>query len=377
MGQPITIVHKKDDNLLVTTGNKRSDGEKPRHRQQVKVKVESDKAGKAQTVPTDSTVNDGDDNRVKGEKKVRWSDKTEIVPTNSAVNDGTEHKKKGKIKEEVPASTGSSAGVGDNDEYSHGLTYEGRKLRRKVGLSDGERRIAENQSVTVGIGSATYAVHGKGKRTGIREVSLETGKGSALATHEDEAAPPQWVKVNLGRSVVVNGTRQNLLASVPAAKVHGLGTVQSAYEGIDYLVDTHGRRYRMRLHGKQMLLDALIRDKKGRLRKVTLVHDSGASLNVLSTKTGSKWGDAGDEIIQVGGFEGSTATGYGGNDLEVYMLPEAIPETPGSCDILNVAAVDGFEDCTDGLDDPGDRETAEDFNQQIREQVQFSEEINN
>ena len=277
MGQPITIVHKKDDNLLVTTGNKRSDGEKPRHRQQVKDKVESDKAGKAQMVPTDSTVNDGDDNRVKGEKKVRWSDKTEIVPTSSAVNDGTENKKKGKIKEEVPASTGSSAGVGDNDEYSHGLTYEGRKLRRKVGLSDGERRIAENQSVTVGIGSAIHAIH---------------GKGSALATHDDEAAPPQWVKVNLGRSVVVNGTRQNLLASVPAAKVHGLGTVQNANEGIDYLVDTHGRRYRMRLHGKQMLLDALIRDKKGRLRKVTLVHDSGASLNVLSTKTGSKWGDA-------------------------------------------------------------------------------------
>ena len=122
MGQPITIVHKKDDNLLVTTGNKRSDGEKPRHRQQVKGKVESDKAGKAQIVPTDSTVKDGGDNRVKGEKKVRWSDKTEIVPTSSAVNDGTENKKKGKIKEEVPASTGSSAGVGDNDEYSHGLT---------------------------------------------------------------------------------------------------------------------------------------------------------------------------------------------------------------------------------------------------------------
>ena len=238
MEQSATKGHKKDDNLLVMTKNKRSDGEKSRHRQQVKDKVKSDK--------------------------------TEIVPTSSAVNDGTENKKKGKIKEEVPASTGSSAGVGDNDEYSHGLTYEGRKLRRKVGLSDGERRIAENQSVTVGIGSATHAVHGKGKRTGIREVSLETGKGSALATHEDEAAPPQWVKVNLGRSVVVNGTRQNLLASVPAAKVHGLGTVQSAYEGIDYLVDTHGRRYRMRINGKQMLIDALIRDKEGKLRKPPL-----------------------------------------------------------------------------------------------------------
>ena len=376
MGRPTTKVHKKDDNLLVTTGNKRPDGEKSRHRQQVKDKVKSGKAGNAQMVPTDSDVKDGADVKVKDEKKVRWSDMTEIVPTNSAVNDGTDDKVKGKIKDKVPAGTGSSEGVGDSDKSSHGLTYEGRKLRRKVGLSDGERRIAENQSVTVGIGSAAHVVHDKGKRTGIRDVSPVTGKGSALATHDDEAAPPQWVKVNLGRTVVVNGTRQNLLASVPAAKVHGLGTVQSAYEGIDYLVDTHGRRYRMRLNGKQMLIDALIRDKEGKLRKTTLVHDSGASLNVLSTKTGRKWGNAGDEIIQVGGFEGSTATGYGGNDLEVYMLPEAILATPGSCDILNVAAVNGFDDCTDGLDDPGDREPAEDFNQQIREQVQFSEEIN-
>ena len=90
MEQSATKGHKKDDNLLVMTKNKRSDGEKSRHRQQVKDKVKSDK--------------------------------TEIVPTSSAVNDGTENKKKGKIKEEVPASTGSSAGVGDNDEYSHGLT---------------------------------------------------------------------------------------------------------------------------------------------------------------------------------------------------------------------------------------------------------------
>ena len=76
----------------------------------------------------------------------------------------------------------------------------------------------------------------------------------------------------------------------------------------------------MRLNGKQMLIDALIRDEKGKLRKITLVHDSGASLNVLSTTTGNKWGNGGDEIIRVGGNEGSTATGYGGNNLEFYVL---------------------------------------------------------
>ena len=122
MGRPITKVHKKDDNLLVTTGNKRPDGEKSRHRQQVKDKVKSGKAGKAQMVPTDSDVKDGADVKVKDEKKVRWSDMTEIVPTNSAVNDGTDDKVKGKIKDKVPAGTGSSEGVGDSDKSSHGLT---------------------------------------------------------------------------------------------------------------------------------------------------------------------------------------------------------------------------------------------------------------
>ena len=203
------------------------------------------------------------------------------------------------------------------------------------------------------------------------------GEGSVLETLDEETAPPHWVKVNIGRSVVINGTRQNLFASVPAAKIHGLGTMQSAYGGVDYLVDTHGRRFRMRLNGKQMLIDALIRDQKGKLRKITLVHDSGASLNVLSTKNGNKWGDAGEEIIQVGGFEGSTATGYGGNDLEVYMLPEAIPETSDSCAVLNVAAVEGFDDCTDDLAHQDDHDPADDtLDEQTREQVKLSEDIN-
>ena len=56
MGRPITTVHKKDDNLLVTTGNKRPDGEKSRHRQQVKDKGKSDTT---EHVPTNSNVNDG------------------------------------------------------------------------------------------------------------------------------------------------------------------------------------------------------------------------------------------------------------------------------------------------------------------------------
>ena len=60
----------------------------------------------------------------------------------------------------------------------------------------------------------------KGKHTGIRDVLPEMGEGSVLETLDEETAPPHWVKVNIGRSVVINGTRQNLFASVPAAKIH-------------------------------------------------------------------------------------------------------------------------------------------------------------
>ena len=61
MEQSTTKVHKKDDNLLVTTGNKRPDGEKSRHRQQVKDKVKSDKN---ELVTTNSDVNDGAGDKV-------------------------------------------------------------------------------------------------------------------------------------------------------------------------------------------------------------------------------------------------------------------------------------------------------------------------
>ena len=107
------------------------------------------------------------------------------MPTNSDVNGGAGDKVKDKVKDEVTASTphtGSSDGVGDRDESSHSLIFEGRQLRRKVGLSDGERRIAENRSVTLGIGDAAHVVHSKGKHTGMRDVSLEMGEGSALGT---------------------------------------------------------------------------------------------------------------------------------------------------------------------------------------------------
>ena len=197
MEQSATKGHKKDDNLLVMTKNKRSDGEKSRHRQQVKDKVKSDKT---EIVPTNSNVNDGADDKMKdkvkdkttantasddgagdkGKDKVK-SDKTEIVPTNSNVNDGANDKMKDKVKDEITATTasddgagdnvkdkvkdkikdevttdtGSSHGVGDRDESSHRLTFEGRQLRRRVGLSDGERRIAENRSITLGIQEST------------------------------------------------------------------------------------------------------------------------------------------------------------------------------------------------------------------------------
>ena len=61
MEQSTTKVHKKDDNLLVTTRNKRSDGAKSRHRQQVKDKVKSDKN---EPVTTNSDVNDGAGDKV-------------------------------------------------------------------------------------------------------------------------------------------------------------------------------------------------------------------------------------------------------------------------------------------------------------------------
>ena len=297
MEQSTIKVHKKDDNLLVTTSSKRFNGEKSRYRQQVKDEVKDE-------VTANTASDDGAGDKVKDKVK---SDETKLVPTNSDVNDGADDKVKDKVKDEMTTNTRSSSGVDNRDECNHRLTLEGRQLRRKVGLSDGERRIAENRSVTIGIRDEAHAIHSKGKHTGIRDVLPEMGEGSALETLDEETPPPHWVKLNVGRSVVINGTRQNLLTSVPAAKVHGLGTVQRAYGGIDYLVDTHGRRFRMRLNGKQLFIDALIRNKKGKLRKITLVHDSGASLNVLSTKTGNKWGNAGDEIIRVGGFEGSTA----------------------------------------------------------------------
>ena len=83
MEQSTTKVHKKDDNLLVTTRIKRSDGAKSRHRQQVKDKVKSDKT---ELVQTSSDVKNGADDKVTD--KVVKSDKTKLVTTNSDVNDG-------------------------------------------------------------------------------------------------------------------------------------------------------------------------------------------------------------------------------------------------------------------------------------------------
>ena len=149
MEQSATKGHKKDDNLLVMTKNKRSDGEKSRHRQQVKDKVKSDKT---EIVPTNSNVNDGADDKMKDKVK---DEITATTASDDGAGDNVKDKVKDKIKDEVTTDTGSSHGVGDRNESSHRLTFEGRQLRRRVGLSDGERRIAENRSITLGIQEST------------------------------------------------------------------------------------------------------------------------------------------------------------------------------------------------------------------------------
>ena len=121
MEQSATKGHKKDDNLLVMTKNKRSDGEKSRHRQQVKDKVKSDKT---EIVPTNSNVNDGADDKMKDKVK---DEITANTASDDGAGDNVKDKVKDKIKDEVTADTGRSRGVGDRDEFNHRLIFDGRR----------------------------------------------------------------------------------------------------------------------------------------------------------------------------------------------------------------------------------------------------------
>ena len=163
------------------------------------------------------------------------------------------------------------------------LTLGGATLQRKVGLDDGERRIAENECVRGAIKKSNSS--SRGKRTGNHN-QAQQNEESVLVARGLSAIPPGWVKVNIGRAVIVDDAKQNLFASVPAAKAHGLGTVQSLYDKGDFLIDAHGRRFPMRIVGKQMRFDAMVRRGDGQLCKIEMVHDSGASLNIMRPSDG-------------------------------------------------------------------------------------------
>ena len=91
------------------------------------------KSDKTELVPTNSAFDDGAGDKAKDKVK---SAATERVPTNGDVNDGAGDKVKDKVTDEVTADTGRSGGVGDRDEFNHRLIFDGRQLRRKMGLSD-------------------------------------------------------------------------------------------------------------------------------------------------------------------------------------------------------------------------------------------------
>jgi hypothetical protein len=267
---------------------------------------------------------------------------------NKRVPSGYRRTKGGASQEGRLSSGADIAAAGNIDKTPpHIVDARGDQLVRSLGKDDGELRALEKEAILGKVERATKVQKGSVLVTEAQESALG-GEGiwhMELSDGEANFTQPktQWVKKKLGATVVVPGSRRNLFAAVPAARQGRLGTVLGLGDQPDYLVDTDGRRYRLRRDGELLVFDAWIQSQAG-FRKVAMTHDSGASKNSVTKTTGEAWDCPGLDRIEFKGFEGSTAIGFGGNDLEVYMVPEQRDSDHLTMhDVLGTIAIEGME----------------------------------
>jgi hypothetical protein len=179
------------------------------------------------------------------------------------------------------------------------LDEHGNELERKLGLDDGQKREAMVESVKA-------------------EINLTTNK-EQFDDVISKAEKGEWYPVNIGRSFISEDTVYNLFAAV-AARRKGLGTVLPIGKNERcYMYDGTGRRYYMREVGNQLRFTARLYGADGTYKTIEMVHDSGASANILKKGDAELWQEHGTGEVLMGGWTGKRDKLIGGNDLCIML----------------------------------------------------------